>query len=292
MARPEKEIYSGASPELVHLIQQMRDRRNAYSLSYSTLASNSHYSVASLSTAASGRRVPSWHIVQAYVTGCDPDNPPTAAEMDQWKTWWNTADAAQNDDLLAPDEAASPAKKPKKKAAAAKGGRNTRQKVEEQETLAELFHEAVKAFNDGHDRQPPQVDPVRAGLLLCTTPQDFYDLLKQLRKKAGLTLDDVVRAAMTYEDFPRSALREISMEKLIPGTEALHAYLMACGVPQERAMPWHQTAIRLKVAQLRKAEKPRHPFIARIRAAYSGPELIATLVPLISAAVMVFTKFR
>ncbi len=87
MGRPEKPLTSGADPvgQLAHELRVLR--RKAGSPPYQTMAKVAGFSATTLSRAASGKRLPSWEIVKAYVRAC-------GADFEEWEPRWKEADAA------------------------------------------------------------------------------------------------------------------------------------------------------------------------------------------------------
>jgi WD40 repeat protein len=87
MARGERPLDAGAGVLLEFAADLRRLRTEAGSPTYQQLASRAHYSVATLSTAANGRKLPSLAVTMAYVKACDGDT------VDWEKRWHATAAA-------------------------------------------------------------------------------------------------------------------------------------------------------------------------------------------------------
>jgi len=87
VGRPEKPLAPGADPvgRLAHELRVLRSR--AGSPSYQTMAKVAGFSATTLSRAASGKRLPSWEVVKAYVRAC-------GADFEAWEPRWQEADAA------------------------------------------------------------------------------------------------------------------------------------------------------------------------------------------------------
>ncbi|WP_344263919.1 helix-turn-helix domain-containing protein [Actinomadura napierensis] len=58
---------------MAEFAQELRNLRELAGLTYRELAQRAHFSLGALSTAAQGKRVPSWEVTQAYVRGCGGD---------------------------------------------------------------------------------------------------------------------------------------------------------------------------------------------------------------------------
>ena len=70
----------------VELARRLRELRDASGLSLRALAKKSGYSQAALSAAESGRRVPSWLLVEAFLQSCGQD-------PERWRQLWEVAGA-------------------------------------------------------------------------------------------------------------------------------------------------------------------------------------------------------
>ncbi|MFI5635058.1 helix-turn-helix transcriptional regulator [Streptomyces sp. NPDC051664] len=238
------------------LVTRMRQRRAAQGVPYSELAERGHFSTATLSTAASGRRVPAWDVVEAYVSACDPESPLSDAELGEWKALWEAAVRSQARPKAEILDAAVPRR----------GGRITVRNAAAaempSETLADLVEQATKNLSDPA-QQAFLSDPMRTALALCTTPADFSALLDQLRERADLSLREVAERSLKYGGISKSAAHEMVSGAKLPSTEALHVYLLSCGVSRENTTSWHHTATRLKISQIREVERAEHkrPFV-------------------------------
>lgn len=253
MARPESPIWVGASPENRSLVLAMRELRTEKGMPYTTLAPLCHYSVATLSTAASGKKVPSWEVVKAYVLGCDPDT-----DLTQWRSLWDAARLAGNP-RPAP---AAPAVAP---AAPNRRERRRRQRHPDpqplelpSESLAELLRTATISMPRQSHQRPGRDDTMRTALMLCTTPADFTGLLRDLRQHADLSVREISDVASQRHGIPisKSAVHDMTSGGKLPTTEQLHAYLLACGIDRDETTMWHHTATRLKISQIREAGRP------------------------------------
>ncbi|MFJ1747549.1 XRE family transcriptional regulator [Streptomyces sp. NPDC088116] len=82
MPRGERPLESGDSPLLAFAAELRRLRRMCGNPTYRELAARAHYSIATLSGAAAGHRLPTLAVTLAYVAACDGD---TAA----WERTWH-----------------------------------------------------------------------------------------------------------------------------------------------------------------------------------------------------------
>ncbi|MGW4683737.1 nSTAND1 domain-containing NTPase [Streptomyces sp. NPDC004244] len=86
MARKERPLDGGDGPLLRFAAALRRLRHDAGSPPYRRLAASAHYSVATLSEAAAGRRLPSLDVTLAYVRAC-------GADTGEWERRWHAVAA-------------------------------------------------------------------------------------------------------------------------------------------------------------------------------------------------------
>ncbi|BBJ37405.1 hypothetical protein SSPO_001230 [Streptomyces antimycoticus] len=253
MSRPEKDIAAEASEELVALVRAMRETRRIAGVTYQELSHRTHYSVATLSTAASGKGVPRWETVKAFVTACDPHT-----GLDGWNALWQAAKDActaagvssargprgggsRKSGWMAPRARSRPAEPPPAGS----------------ESLVALVREATRTGERALAAPRVPADPMRAALGLCTTPADFTALLQHVREDANLTLREITdRSTRLTRPISKTAAADMLSGKRLPSTEQLHAFLLACEVPPERTLMWHHAVTRLKIAQIRQLDAP------------------------------------
>ena len=88
VARRERPLDSGDSPELAFAAALRQLRQQAGSPTYRVLSQRTHYSVTTLSSAAAGRALPSLPVALAYVRACDGDG-----DVSGWERLWHDAAA-------------------------------------------------------------------------------------------------------------------------------------------------------------------------------------------------------
>ncbi|MFJ4878450.1 hypothetical protein ACIP93_25040 [Streptomyces sp. NPDC088745] len=86
MARKERPLDSGDTPELAFAASLRQLREKAGSPTYRVLSQRTHYSVTTLSSAAAGRVLPSLPVALAYVRACDGD-------VGEWEQLWHRSAA-------------------------------------------------------------------------------------------------------------------------------------------------------------------------------------------------------
>ncbi|MFF2902415.1 helix-turn-helix domain-containing protein [Streptomyces sp. NPDC057966] len=92
MARPETPLPEDAPQPLLELARELRDLRAASQLSYQAMSERAQLSPASLSRAASGRQVPSWAALLAFLKACGVPE----GEFDAWQERWRAAEVASH----------------------------------------------------------------------------------------------------------------------------------------------------------------------------------------------------
>ncbi|KOG39882.1 nSTAND1 domain-containing NTPase [Streptomyces resistomycificus] len=101
MGRPELPVDPAAGPvqRLAHDLRELR--RSAGGVSYRTMAKKAGFSVTTLAKAASGERLPSLAVLQAYVRACGEDPVP-------WEARWQEAEALAGEGRQEDADAAPP----------------------------------------------------------------------------------------------------------------------------------------------------------------------------------------
>ncbi|MFD2691585.1 helix-turn-helix domain-containing protein [Streptomyces phyllanthi] len=101
VGRPELPVDPAAGPvqRLAHDLRELR--RSAGGVSYRTMAKKAGFSVATLAKAASGERLPSLAVLQAYVQACGADPVP-------WEARWAEAEALAGEERQEDPDAAPP----------------------------------------------------------------------------------------------------------------------------------------------------------------------------------------
>ncbi|RPF37252.1 helix-turn-helix domain-containing protein [Streptomyces sp. TLI_185] len=101
MGRPELPVDPAAGPvqRLAHDLRELR--RSAGGVSYRTMAKKAGFSVTTLAKAASGERLPSLAVLQAYVQACGEDPAP-------WEARWAEAEALAGEERQEDADAAPP----------------------------------------------------------------------------------------------------------------------------------------------------------------------------------------
>ncbi|MGW7268690.1 helix-turn-helix domain-containing protein [Streptomyces sp. NPDC054842] len=99
--RPLKPLSAETDPRIAAVAEALRDLRLRAGLSLRQLAVKCNYSPATLSIAASGKSLPRWEVVEAYVRGCSSDED----EQTRIRNLWNQAHAIHGAARRAPNPA-------------------------------------------------------------------------------------------------------------------------------------------------------------------------------------------
>ncbi|MGP4004425.1 helix-turn-helix domain-containing protein [Streptomyces sp. 8N706] len=197
MARSENALEDNLPAGLAALVQRMRKLRAGAGLTIAQLADRCHYSSSSLSVAASGKALPKWEIVEAFVKGCDPD-----AEMGLWRTWWEMAQQS----VMEESSAAAPSQAVGEHDDESPPGRSRFERRNRESHRGELLALVKEATTDEGVRVNAleanrPVDQVRIALALCTLPEDFVALLRELLDDRGMSprelADEAARLGLT-----------------------------------------------------------------------------------------------
>lgn len=199
--RPQKpiDIRNGAVADFAEELRRLRKRAD---LTVQELAQRAHCSTGAVSSAASGRTLPSWQITRAYLAGCGEDPA-------EWQQRWEAAAA---------EAGVSPA--PVRSAAGDSDSRDIGPDQRSQ-TGSELTG------------APP--------LASVATPQDFHLALLALRaQRGGPSLRELcAQARDAGYALARSTLADaLSRASRLPAMEVVEALLAACEVPAPERDGW------------------------------------------------------
>ncbi|MFF5654509.1 helix-turn-helix domain-containing protein [Streptomyces collinus] len=281
MPRPEKDIPATTPMEVAELARELRALRRSSGMTYKDLSTKSHYSAAALSTAASGKSVPKWEVVESFVRGCG-----FTGDLNTWKRLHQNAQArAMTEEAAAKAKIRMTETESVNSAKAEERGEPhqprllaRRKAVTEQPAVPSQpdgLLTLVQQFMDAHmqlDARLPDesqrvssltVDHVHTALALCTTPQDVLSIMRELVADKGLSIGDLERRSRRFYPISGATFAHVLNGDELPTTEWLNIFLRACGVDQERTLIWHYTVTRIKISHLRHRKTP--------------PPLVATL---------------
>jgi DNA-binding XRE family transcriptional regulator len=219
MGRPENTISSSGA--VADFAQQLRLLRQNTALTLRELAASAGLSTATLSVAASGRKLPSWEVARAYVQACGGDT-------DDWRMRWEHA--ARSSRL-------PPAMRLPIQAGHAPGAAPS---------------SSGRPGNRGLLGGPAPV-PVTA-----ETTSDFMDCLLRVKIWAG---DPPVRVLSRRTGMPPSTVQDFLRRerRRLPALEAVCTFLKACGVDDWNVISeWIYAWRRLKFAESSQ-RRPRAP---------------------------------
>lgn len=277
MPRPEKDIPATAPMEVAELARELRALRRSSGLTYKDLAGKSHYSAAALSTAASGKTVPKWELVESFVRGCG-----FTGDLTTWtRLFQNALARAKAEEAAASVKIKVPASKtteidrrpeergePHQPRILAPRRKAPPEPEEVRLAAPDGLLALVQRFMDAHVQLDAQMsdDPQRVSsltadhlhtaLALCTTPEDVLAVMRELVANKGLSIGDLERRSRPIYPISGATFAHVLNGEELPTTEWLHIFLRACGVDQERTLIWHYTVTRIKIAQLRHRQNP------------------------------------
>lgn len=254
MARPEKEIPTNVPLTQRSLAIDLRKLRKESGLTISELAQRSHYSAAALSTAASGKSVPTWEMVEAFVEGCGYDG-----DMERWKRAHRQARRdAKGPGSSSEDTGENPLPRiagvpvprrwlpetPTVPAPAAPVG------------LLALVQQARE--HESKDKRVTSVtsaDHMHTALALCTSSEDVIELMNELITDKGLSIQELEERSKKHYQISNSTLTQVLAGNQLPTTEWLVIFLAACGLEEERTVMWHFTMTRIRIAEERRRQR-------------------------------------
>lgn len=275
MARPEKDIPDSTPMEVAELARELRALRRSSGMTYKDLSRKSHYSAAALSTAASGKSVPKWEVVESFVRGCG-----FTGDITTWSQLYRNAaarakteEAAAKAKVRVAEAGTTEATRAEERVEAHQPRVHVRRKAvtEPQETipaqpdgllaLVQQFMDAhiqlnVREFDDPTRTGHFNVDHVHTALALCTVPEDVLSVMRELVADRNLTIGDLERRSRAVYPISGATFAHVLNGNELPTTEWLNIFLRACGVDQERTLIWHYTVNRIKIAQLRHRQTP------------------------------------
>lgn len=263
--------------EVAELARNLRVLRRSAELTFKELSAKCHYSAAALSTAASGKSVPKWEVVEGFVRGCG-----VAGDLASWMSLHQNAQAravaeqavskaklraseADNGNPSAPEERSEP-HHPRMLAPLRKPVTVAPETVLPAQpdgllTLVQQFMDAHLQIgahlpDEVQRASSPAVDHVHTALALCTTSADVLVVMRQLVVERKLTMGDLEERSERYYPISRATFAHVLNGNELPTTEWLNIFLRSCGIPQERTLIWHYTVTRIKISSIRHRTTP------------------------------------
>ncbi|MFJ4633551.1 helix-turn-helix domain-containing protein [Streptomyces sp. NPDC088847] len=262
MPRTENELPPEVPLSLRSLALDMRTLRKDSHLTITELAKVSGYSTAALSGATAGKTVPSWDLVQAFVMGCGYDG-----DMERWAR----AHRAARRDVKGPSssEDTGEHQMPRLTNLVPLVLRRGSEPVvpsassmpAQPDGLLALVQQARKyERRDKRVSSVTSADYVHTALALCTTPEDIVELMNELVTDKALSVQELEERSRKHfpigiSDATFTQVLSGSQLPALPTTEWLYIFLSACGLEEERTVMWHFTVTRIRIAQMRQAER-------------------------------------
>ncbi|MEV0002230.1 helix-turn-helix domain-containing protein [Micromonospora sp. NPDC050980] len=253
--RPEKPLDPSGGPAVQFAAHLRRLRQEAGTPTYRTMASRSFYSVSTLSVAASGTRFPSWRCVEAYVRACGARDEDVVLWMRRWRT--------------------------------------VHRRLQHEKQVARRAARVDAASGDaGRPRSAairrtslPMLDVrfVEVGPSPVMDLAEYLVALGHIRGETGLSLRRIAARSrlMTLPGTDVSGgLTRSQLHEMLNGRAPLRprhvlAYLLACGLPEDRAGEW--------VARLHQLHDQEQRAKSALTALKSGTDEYHILLPIHSA---------
>ncbi|WP_433121947.1 helix-turn-helix domain-containing protein [Micromonospora sp. CA-246542] len=218
IGRPEKPLDPAAGPVAQFAYSLRRLRHEVGSPSYRTLANRTYYSVSALSVAASGSRFPSWACAEAYVRACGVGDD----DIVHWHRRWSAVDEH------------------------VRAQRRAQRRAAKNRPAAAALEAADVPLVSPAPLPVLELRYIDADPALVATLEEFLTALDQMRIEKGLSLRQIAeRSRLTNlpgttvaGGLSRSQLHDMLNGKAPLRSKQVGAYLLACGVPQERAARW------------------------------------------------------
>ncbi|MFC1436633.1 helix-turn-helix transcriptional regulator [Streptacidiphilus sp. N1-10] len=304
MARIESPFPAGAPQTLIAFVGLLRLLRADAHLTYRQLSERAHFSVGTLSQAASGKLVPRKEVVLAFVRGC-------GGSVEEWSERWDDlqrdlqptapATAASASEPQVADKQEAPRQNSWQRSRTRMGRKpspsqespSERRYVEK--TMTELVRSAAtsaaRSEQLGYGLGKSNVmapDPVLGALSLCTTAKDFLGMMAEAQKSSGKSLRDISDEANNrfHYGLSKTKLSDILRGTQLPETKTLYVFLRSCRVPRHQIEAWHYHLTRLKIAEIRHAETLNEPPVLEmsLQAIRRSPAAATSLVALLGVA--------
>ncbi|MGY4966653.1 helix-turn-helix domain-containing protein [Streptomyces sp. 900105245] len=226
----------------------MRDVRKNSGLTISALATKINYSTTAVSQATSGKTVPSWNLVEAFVKGCGYDG-----DMERWKRAHREArQDAKGTSMEDTGEHHLPRltlvprlRRPEQPAAPIQG-----------DGLLALVQRAREyELEDRRVTSVTSADYMHTALALCTTAEDVIELMNELVRSKGMSPQELEAESRDYYPISNATFKQVLSGTSLPTTEWLHIFLSACKLEEERMTMWHFTVTRIRIAEMRQRER-------------------------------------
>lgn len=253
VARPEKELPPDIPLSLRSLAIEMRNLRKDSSLTISQLAKTINYSTTAVSQATSGKTVPSWDLVEAFVQGCG-----YTGDMEQWKRAHRAARRDAKGTSGSEDTGETPVPR---LALVPRLRRPSEQPVQpaapsQPDGLLALVQQAREfERRDKRVTSVTSADHMHTALALCTTPEDVIELMIELVNDKNLSLQELEERSRRHYPISNATFTQVLSGNALPTTEWLHIFLSACGLEEERTVMWHFTVTRIRISEMRQRER-------------------------------------
>ena len=290
MARPEKELPADIPLSLRSLSIEMRDVRKDSGLTISELAKKISYSPTAISQATSGKTVPSWDLVEAFVKGCGYEG-----DMEHWRRTHRHARRDRKGIHSSEDTGETPMVRlqlvpPRLRRPAA------------EVPVAPLHPDGLLALvqqareferRDKRVTSVTSADQMHTALALCTTAEDVIELMNELVRTKGLSLQELEERSRRHYPISDTTFTQVLSGTSLPTTEWLYIFLSSCGLEEERTVMWHFTVTRIRISQMRQRDR-QVKFRRRrngVRVFFEAIKKKSSIVSLLTAAAWAVATF-
>ncbi|MEU2953706.1 helix-turn-helix domain-containing protein [Streptomyces xanthochromogenes] len=255
MGRPEKQLPLDIPLSQRSLAAEMRALRKSSGLTVSELSARIMYSPAAISQGTSGKTVPSWDLVEAFVRGCG-----YTGDMEVWRRAHLDARRDSSRESVSastadPGDGSGPLLT---RVPLARRQRRAEEAVPAMHAdgLLALVQQARKyELKDKRVTSVTSSDYMHTALALCTTAEDVLELMNELIRSKGISLTELERKSDSLYRISNTTFTHLLGGTTLPTTELLHIFLAGCGVDADRMVMWHFTVTRIRISEMRQRER-------------------------------------
>ncbi|WP_369211113.1 helix-turn-helix domain-containing protein [Streptomyces flavofungini] len=256
MGRPEKQLPLDIPLSQRSLAEEMRALRASSGLTVGELAERISYSPAAVSQSTSGKTVPSWDLVEAFVKGCG-----YTGDMESWRRAHREARRDSSRETAVTSASGGDAGDGTGHLLA----RVPRPRLRSAERTVPPLHadgllalvQQARAY-EAKDKRVTSVrssDYMHTALALCTTAEDVLELMNELIRSKGVSLTELEKSSASFYRISNTTFTHLLSGTTLPTTELLHIFLAGCGVDADRMVMWHFTVTRIRISEMRQRER-------------------------------------
>ncbi|MFC9407835.1 helix-turn-helix domain-containing protein [[Kitasatospora] papulosa] len=256
MGRPEKQLPLDIPLSQRSLAEEMRALRKSSGLTVNELSTRIMYSAAAISQGTSGKTVPSWDLVEAFVLGCG-----YTGDLEVWRRAHREARRDSSREIVSPTSTESGdgaalmltrVHRPRRQRRPAEAAPPPMHA----DGLLALVQQARRyELKDKRVTSVISSDYMHTALALCTTAEDVLELMNELIRAKGVSLKELERKSAGLYRISNTTFTHLLGGTTLPTTELLHIFLAGCGVDADRMVMWHFTVTRIRISEMRQRER-------------------------------------